>query len=224
MGICDWPETERPQEKLIAQGSTTLSDAELLAVIIRHGCKGLSAVDLCRDLLGHFGGLRELLEADQANFCRRPGIGLTRYTQMKACLELGRRYQQASLKRGVAIGGPEDTLKFLEAKLKGHHQEVFACLFLDVRHRIIRFEELFWGTIDGASVYPRELVKRAMHYNAAALIVAHNHPSGIAEPSRSDRTLTRRLQDAVDLVDVRLLDHFVIGDGESVSFAQRGWL
>jgi len=224
MGICDWPEAERPREKLIAQGSETLSDAELLAVIIRHGCKGHSAVDLCRDLLNHFGGLRELLEADQASFCRRPGFGQARYAEIKACLELGRRYRQAGLKRGVAISGPEDTLEFLEAKLKGHQQEVFACLFLDVRHRVIRFEELFWGTIDAASVYPRELVKRALHYNAAALIVAHNHPSGVAEPSRSDRSLTQRLQQAVALVDVRLLDHFVIGDGESVSFAQRGWL
>lgn len=224
MSINDWPLTERPREKLITQGSETLSDAELLAVLIRHGRKGRSAVALCRDLLVHFGGLRELLEADQASLCRQPGLGQAHYAELKACLELGRRYRQAGLKRGVAIGGPEDTLEFLEARLRGYHQEVFACLFLDVRHRLIRFEELFRGTIDGASVYPRELVKRALHYNAAALIVAHNHPSGIAEPSRSDRSLTERLQQAVALVDIRLLDHFVIGDGESVSFARRGWL
>jgi DNA repair protein RadC len=224
VSISHWPESERPREKLISQGCESLSDAELLALILRHGRKGHSAVDLSRELLSHFGGLRELLEADQHSLCSQPGLGQARYAELKACLELGRRYRQASLKRGVAIGGPEDTLEFLEARLRSYHQEVFACLFLDVRHRVIRFEELFKGTIDGASVYPRELVKRALHYNAAALIVAHNHPSGIADPSRSDRSLTRRLQQAVELVDIRLLDHVVIGDGESVSFANRGWL
>ncbi len=224
MGISDWPVAERPREKLIDQGSESLSDAELLALIIRQGCKGRSAVALCRDLLSHFGGLRELLEADLTSLTRHNGLGQARYAELKACLELGRRYRQAGLKRGVAIGGPEDTLNFLQARLESYHQEIFACLFLDVRHRIIRFEELFRGTIDGASVYPRELVKRALQYNAAAIIIAHNHPSGVAEPSRCDRSLTRRIQQAVALVDIRLLDHFVIGDGESVSFASRGWL
>lgn len=224
MPIHDWPATERPREKLLTRGARALSDAELLAVIIGGGTRGRSAVDIARDLLGHFGGLRELLESDGAVLCATPGLGDARCAGLKACLELGQRYLEARLRRGDALGSPGDTRRFLESRLRGYAHEVFACLFLDARNRVISFDEMFHGTIDGASVHPREIVRRALVRNAAGLIVAHNHPSGVAEPSRADRALTRRLQEAVALVDVRLLDHFVVGDGEVVSFAERGWL
>ncbi len=222
--IHSWPAAERPREKLLARGARVLSDAELLAVIIGSGARGVSALDLARDLLERFGGLRELMESDRVRACATPGLGAARYAEIKACLELGQRYLEARLRRGDALGSPGDTRRFLEARLRGYGHEVFACLFLDARNRVISFDEMFHGTIDGASVHPREVVRRALERNAAGLIVAHNHPSGVAEPSRADRALTRRLQEAVALVDVRLLDHFVVGDGEVVSFAERGWL
>jgi len=224
MPIHDWPAAERPREKLLTHGARMLSDAELLAVILGGGARGRSAVDVARDLLGRFGGLRELLESDGEVLCATPGLGAARCAGLKACLELGQRYLEARLRRGDALGSPGDTRRFLESRLRGYAHEVFACLFLDARNRVISFDEMFHGTIDGASVHPREIVRRALVRNAAGLIVAHNHPSGVAEPSRADRALTRRLQEAVALVDVRLLDHFVVGDGEVVSFAERGWL
>jgi DNA repair protein RadC len=224
MPINLWPEHERPREKLLTRGARDLSDAELLAVLIGSGGHGRSAIDLGRDLLTQFGGLRELFEADQRQLCAVRGLGAARYAQFKACLELGQRYLQARLQRGDALSSPGDTRRFLESRLRGYSHEVFACLFLDTRNRVISFDEMFHGTIDGASVHPREVVRKALQRNAAGLIIAHNHPSGVAEPSRADRALTRRLREAVELVDVRLLDHFVVGDGEVVSFAERGWL
>ncbi|KAB7627373.1 RadC family protein [Alkalilimnicola sp. S0819] len=224
MPITDWPLAERPREKLLAQGVAALSDAELLAIFLRTGRPGLSAVGLARELLQRFGGLRALLEADLTEFCRERGLGPAKYTQLQAVLEMGRRHLWAKLQRGEALGSPADTRAYLTAKLRHHPHEVFACLFLDNRHRVLAFEELFRGTIDAASVYPREVVKRALALNAAALILAHNHPSGVAEPSRADELLTRRLGEALGLVDIRLLDHFVVGDGEAVSFAERGLL
>jgi len=224
MPINHWPVAERPREKLLARGARALSDAELLAVLLGSGCRGRSALDLARELLTCFGGLRELLESDRERLCAVSGLGPARFAGLKACLELGQRYLEARLHRTDALGCPGDTRRFLEARLRGYAHEVFACLFLDARNRVISFDEMFHGTIDGASVHPREVVRRALERNAAGLIVAHNHPSGVAEPSRADRALTRRLQEAVSLVDVRLLDHFVVGDGEVVSFAERGWL
>lgn len=224
MPISQWPAAERPREKLLARGARSLSDAELLAIVIGSGSRGRSALDLARELLNRFGGLRELLEGDRERVCAEPGLGSARFAELKACLELGHRYLEARLHRGDVLGSPGDTRRFLEARLRGYAHEVFACLFLDARNRVISFDEMFHGTIDGASVHPREVVRRAMERNAAGLIVAHNHPSGVAEPSRADRALTRRLQEAVELVDVRLLDHFVVGDGEVVSFAERGWI
>ena len=224
MAIKDWPSAERPREKLLAKGPGALSDAELLAIFIQSGTRGLTALDVARRALTELGGLRDLLESDRRRFCRVPGLGLSRFVALSASLEIGRRYLESRLKRGDALASPGDTRRFLQSKLKGHGREVFACLFLDNRHRVICFEELFHGTIDGASVHPREVVRRALRHNAAAIIVAHNHPSGVAEPSRADRALTRRLQDAAALVDIRLLDHVVVGDGETVSFAERGWL
>lgn len=224
MSIKDWPEGERPREKLLSRGAGALSDAELLAILLRTGVRGSSAVDVARDLLGQFGGLRPLLDADLADCGAANGLGPARFVQLKATLELGRRYLECRLARGDVLSSPEDTRQFLSARLRGYPHEVFACLFLDNRHRVVAFEEMFRGTIDGTSVHPREVVRRALALNAAALIVAHNHPSGVAEPSQADRSLTRRLHDSLALVDLRLLDHLVIGDGESVSFAERGWL
>ncbi len=224
MSIRDWPDAERPREKLLARGATALSDAELLAIFLRTGIKGRSAVDLARDLLTQYGGLRQLLEADQVAFCDGPGLGMAKYVQLQAVLELSRRHLAETLQRGNALTSVADTRRYLTARMRHQPHEVFAVLFLDNRHRVIAYEELFFGTIDGASVHPRQVVRRALHHNAAALILAHNHPSGVAEPSRADEQITQRLKEALGLIDVRVLDHFVIGDGESVSFAERGLL
>ena len=224
MPITDWPQAERPREKLLARGAKALSDAELLAIFLRTGTQGKTAVDLGRDLISRYQGLRELLELDLNELSRHAGIGTTKYAQLQAALELGRRYLEAGLRRDTALTSPGDTRNYLKARLRAYPHEVFACLFLDNRHRVICYEELFNGTIDGASVHPREVVRRAIFHNAAALIFAHNHPSGVAEPSQSDRLITRRLKDALGLIDVRVLDHIVVGDAEVVSFAERGIL
>ncbi len=224
MPIKDWPSSERPREKLLARGPRALCDAELLAIFICSGTRGRTALDLARHALKELGGLRALLDCEQSQLCRLPGVGSAKFVELSASLELGRRYLESRLQRGEPLASPADTRRFLESRLKGYAREVFACLFLDNRHRVICFEELFHGTIDGASVHPREVVRRALSHNAAAIIVTHNHPSGVAEPSRADRALTRRLQQAAALIDIRLLDHVVVGDGETVSFAERGWL
>jgi len=224
MAITDWPADERPREKLLQRGAAALSDAELLAIFLRTGVTGRTAVDLARDLLDEHGSLRNLLAADQAQFCASHGLGQAKYVQLQAVLEMGRRHLREALERGDALTSPEDTRHYLSARLRGYPHEVFACLFLDSRHRVIEYEELFRGTIDGASVHPREVVRRAMAHNAAALILAHNHPSGVAEPSQSDTHITQRLKDALALVDVRVLDHIIVGDGEMTSLAERGLL
>lgn len=223
MAITDWPAGERPREKLLERGPASLSDAELLAIFLRTGVAGKSAVDVARDLLSRFGGLRPLLQADEAGFCAAPGLGQAKYAQLQAVLEMGRRHLEADLEHGEALTSPAATRRFLSARLRDYPFEVFAVLFLDNRHRVLAFEELFRGTIDGASVHPREVVRRVLQHNAAAVILAHNHPSGVAEPSRSDVTITRRLAEALSLVDVRLLDHVIVGD-TPVSLAERGEL
>jgi len=220
--IRDWPAGERPREKLLARGVAALSDAELLAIFLRTGVTGKTAVDLARELLADFGGLRPLLEADQQTFCARHGLGEAKYTLLQATQEMARRHLQEQLQREDLLENPGATRRYLASRMRHYPHEIFACLFLDNRHRIIVFEELFRGTIDGASVHPREVVRRALHHNAAAVILAHNHPSGVAEPSRADIQLTRRLVDALALIDVRILDHVVVGEGEGVSFAERG--
>ncbi|MFA7095497.1 MAG: DNA repair protein RadC [Gammaproteobacteria bacterium] len=222
MRITDWPAAERPREKLLLRGPAALSDAELLAIFLRTGIKGRTAVDLARDLLREFGSLRKLLEADRKTFCKSKGLGDAKFVQLQAVLEMARRHLHETLQRGDALSSPDDTRRYLTARLRDYPHEVFACLFLDNRHRVIHFAELFQGTIDGASVHPREVVKQALAHNAAAVIFAHNHPSGIAEPSRADESITRRLKEALALVDIRVLDHIIIGDGETVSFAERG--
>ncbi|MGH8272311.1 MAG: RadC family protein [Gammaproteobacteria bacterium] len=224
MSIRDWPEGERPREKLLARGAAALSDAELLAIFLRTGVRGKSALDLARELIVEHGGLRALFAADVEAFSRIPGLGPAKYAQLQAVLELARRHLREEIERGEAITSPAKTREFLMAQLRDRPHEMFCCFYLDTRHRMIGFEELFRGTLDGASVHPREVVKSALAKNAAAVIFAHNHPSGVAEPSDADRRLTRRLSDALALVDVRVLDHFVVGDGETVSFAERGLL
>jgi DNA repair protein RadC len=224
MAIRDWPSGERPREKLLEKGAASLSDAEILAILIRNGTRGCSALDLARDALEHFGSLRELIAADRARFCAKAGLGLARYAEIQAAAEISRRQLSESLKAGPLLASPKATRDFLTARLRDLEHEVFCCLYLDKRHRLIRFEELFRGTIDGASVHPREIVKLALQRNAAAVIVAHNHPSGIAEPSQADELITQRVKEALGLVDIRLLDHIVVGDGVSVSFAERGLL
>lgn len=224
MPITDWPAHERPRERLLLKGPGALSDAELLSIFLRTGVRGKTAVDLARELLSTFGSLRALLDADYQQFCKGLGLGAAKYAQLQAVLEMGRRHLRENLARGDALSNPDETRAYVTARLRGHAHEVFACLFLDNRHRIISFDELFHGTIDGTSVHPREVVKRALSHNAAAVILAHNHPSGVAEPSTADELITRSLKDALALVDIRVLDHLIIGDGQAVSFAERGLL
>jgi len=224
MSIKDWPAQERPREKLLEQGAQALTDAELLAIFLRTGVAGKSAVDLARQLLGEFGSLRALLEADLTAFSAHLGLGPAKFSQLQAVLEMGRRHLAEGLRRDSALESPQQVRDYLKARLRHEPHEVFACLFLDTRHRVLAFEALFHGTIDGASVYPRQVVKRALAHNAAAIILTHNHPSGVAEPSQADRLLTKRLKEALALVDVRVLDHFIVGEGEPISMAEYGWL
>jgi DNA repair protein RadC len=224
MAITDWPAAERPREKLLARGPEALSDAELLAIFLRTGVSGKTAVDLARELIGRFGGLRALLAAGRETLCAAPGLGPAKVAQLQAALEIGRRHLGEALARGPALGSPRAAHEYLRARLRDRPHEVFCCLFLDNRHRVLAFEELFRGTLSGTAVYPREVVRRALAHNAAAVIFAHNHPSGVAEPSRADELLTRRLREALELVDIRTLDHLVVGDGEVVSFSERGLL
>ena len=222
MPISNWPEQERPRDKLLSKGADSLSDAELLAIFLRTGRQGKTAIDLSRDLLTDYDGLRGLIETDSKTFCQTKGLGLAKYSQIQAAIELGKRYLQENLLKKDVLSSPNDTKNFLLAQLRAYPYEVFACLFLDNRHQIISFDKMFNGTIDGANVYPREVVKQALARNAAAVIFAHNHPSGVAEPSLADKNITRRLQEALSLVDIRVLDHFIIGENTAVSFAEQG--
>ncbi len=224
MAITDWPADERPREKLLARGPASLSDAELLAIFLRTGVTGRSAVDLARELLVRFGSLRALVAASQEQFSSAHGLGPAKYVQLQAVIEMGRRVLAEDLRARDVLSDPAGTRRYLSAWLRDRDREVFAALFLDSQHRILTAEELSQGTLDAASVYPREVVKRALALGAAAVIFAHNHPSGVAEPSAADRLLTDRLRQALALVDVRVLDHFVVGEGAPVSFAERGWL
>ncbi|HVV67441.1 MAG TPA: DNA repair protein RadC [Gammaproteobacteria bacterium] len=222
MAITDWPITERPREKLLTLGANALSDAELLAIFLRTGVGGKTAVDLARELLKEFNGLRHLLEATQSRFCETRGLGAAKYAQLQAILELNRRHLQERLQNTDTLSSTLLTKHYLISRLRHHKREVFACIFLNTCHHMLGFEELFWGTIDCANVYPREVVKRALHYNAAAVILAHNHPSGVAVPSAADKKVTSELSKALQLVDVRVLDHMVVGDEQVASFAELG--
>lgn len=224
MSIKSWPAADRPREKLLKNGVAVLSDAELLAILLRTGINGLSAVELARSLIADYGSLGRILGLSAEDFCTCPGLGPAKFAQLSAVLEMARRYFGESLADAPVFTAPDKVRSFLQAHLAHRERECFALLLLDNQHRMLRFEEVFEGTIDSAPVHPREVVKKALRANAAAVIISHNHPSGVAEPSQSDRLITRRLTDALGLVDIRLLDHIVVGCGQTVSFAERGWL
>ena len=227
MTICDWPAAERPRERLLSQGAATLSDAELLAVLLRTGVKGKNAVDLARELLARFGGVNGLLaccEHSAAALAGTRGLGQAKSAQLGAALELAKRSLREQLTSGCALTSPGAVRDYLKLALGGRPHEVFVCLWLDAQHRVTKCEELFRGTLTQTSVYPREVVKAALSVNAAAVIFAHNHPSGAAQPSQADELLTRNLKDALALVDVRVLDHFIVAGPQAISFAERGLL
>ncbi|WAH58991.1 DNA repair protein RadC [Pseudomonas silvicola] len=224
MSIQNWPVAERPREKLLRQGAASLSDAELLAIFLRTGVPGKSAVDLARELISRFGGLRALVAADQVAFSEQAGLGPAKFAQLQAVMEMGRRHLAEQLYKEPSLESPAAVRDYLKAVLRHEAREVFGCLFLDTKHRPLGFEILFQGSIDSASVYPREVIKRALARNAAALILAHNHPSGNPQPSQADRVLTKRLKESLEYVEVRVLDHFIVGEGEPLSMVEYGWL
>lgn len=223
MAITDWPEDERPRERLLSHGAAVLSDAELLAIFLRVGVRGKSAVDLARDLISRFGSLHALFAAGREEFARVPGMGSAKYAQLQAVIEMARRALGETLRTRDLLGAPESVRDWLRLQLATLPHEVFYVLLLDSQNRLIRAHELFRGTLDQTSVYPREVVKLALTHNAAAVILAHNHPSGCAEPSRADESLTAHLKQALALIDVRVLDHFIVaGTSRPLSFAERG--
>lgn len=224
MSITDWPAGERPREKLLERGAAALSDAELLAIFLRTGVAGKSAVDLARELLARFGSLTQMFAASENEFCAIHGMGQAKYVQLQAVLEMSRRALQEEMRSGDELNSPRAVRDYLQLLLRAKPQEVFVALFLDAQHRVTATEELFQGTLTQTSVYPREVVKRALHHNAAAVIFAHNHPSGVAEPSQSDQLLTDALKQALALVDVRVLDHFIVAGAGCLSFAEKGLL
>lgn len=222
MSIRNWPEAERPRERLLELGSASLSDAELLAIFLRTGVAGKSAVDLARYLLNQFGGLRPLLDADLTMFSSHLGLGPAKFAQLQAVMEMARRHMAESLKRDSALESPEQVRNYLKALLRHEPHEVFGCLFLDNKHRVQAFEILFHGSINSAHVHPRQVVKRALAHNSASLILCHNHPSGVTDASQADIDLTKRLRDALWLIDVKVLDHLIIGDGDPLSMVECG--
>lgn len=224
MSIADWPLLERPRERLLAQGAGSLSDAELVAVCLRSGVRGKSAVDLARELIAEFGGIGGLLTADLASLRRVRGLGTAKAAQLAAALELARRSLQEELKAGVSLTSPGAVRDYLRLALGSRPYEVFMCIYMDAQHRVTAAGELFRGTLTQTSVYPREVVKAALAANAAAVIFAHNHPSGVAQPSQADELLTRQLKEALALVEVKVLDHFIIAGNQALSFAERGLL
>jgi DNA repair protein RadC len=224
MSIKNWPKQERPRERLLKQGATSLSDAELLAIFLRTGVSGQSAVSLSRTLLIQFGTLSGLMNASFSHFCSCHGLGPAKFTQLQAVMEMARRCLFEDIQEATTLTSPAASAEYLQAQLQHCEEEVFAVLYLNNRHQPIHFEKLFFGTIDSASVYPRVVVKKTLQQNAAAVIIAHNHPSGIAEPSQADRNITESIKNALSMVDIRLLDHFIIGAGEVTSFAECGYL
>ena len=224
MRIRDWPEGERPREKLLSKGAQSLSEAELLAIFLHTGVAGKSAVDVARGLIKHFGSLTRLLSASQKELCEAPGLGPAKCAQLQAVLEMAKRTLDEKIKTGDALNSPKAVRDYLRLALSGREYEVFTGIFLDARNRVLAVDELFRGTLSQTSVFPREVVKRALRHNAAGVIFAHNHPSGLAEPSGADEALTATLKKSLALVDVKVLDHFIVGSGGIMSFAERGLL
>ena len=224
MSMAGWPEGERPRERLLNKGAASLSDAELLAVMLQTGTRGRTSLDIARSMLKRYGGLVGILAADRTSLIENPGIGAAKAARFVAMKELSQRHMLDGIQSKDVLTSSEATRDYLRAKFRGCQSEIFSCLFLNNQHHVVKLEELFRGTIDGAAVYPREVVKRCLHHNAAAVILAHNHPSGIAEPSQADIAITSKLRIALELIDVRVLDHLVIGNSLVVSFAERGLL
>ncbi|MCP4281819.1 MAG: JAB domain-containing protein [Alteromonas sp.] len=223
MLLKDWPKLERPREKLLHRGAHSLSDAELLAIFLRTGVKGCHVVDLARSLLKSFGSLAGVYRASHADFCRQHGLGTAKYVQLQACLELSKRYLAEELTRqGCTLTSSQATRDYLLAELRHEHREIFAVLFLDHQHQVLRFERLFYGTLDAAAVYPRVVVEQALKHGAGAVILTHNHPSGVAQASCADKQITKKLQQALQLVDISVLDHVIVAGNQCYSFAERG--
>lgn len=224
MAIKDWPADDRPREKLLNKGPSALSDAELLAIFLRTGVTGKSAIELAREMILHFGSLGAIAAADATAFSGIKGLGLAKFAQFQAAIEMTKRSLAQEMKIGINLNSPQSVRDYLRLLLQHKPMEVFAAIFLDAQNRAIAAEELFSGTLTQTSVYPREVVKRALALNAASVIFAHNHPSGVAEPSRADEVLTQALKQALSTVDIRVLDHFIVGQGSAMSFAERGLL
>ncbi len=224
MGIRDWPASERPREKLIEQGAEALSDAELLAIFLRVGVTGKSAVDLARDLLNKFGSLNAIFAANEKAISQVHGMGSSKYAQLQAIFEMSQRALNEQMQEQDVLNSPQQVRDYLVLKLGSQLKEVFLVLFLDTQNRLIASEEMFSGSLKETSIYPREVVKRALHYNAAAVIFAHNHPSGIAQQSSADEMITQELKKALALVDMRVLDHFIVAGNTTLSFSERGLL
>lgn len=222
MSIIDWPEDQRPRERLIQHGAAILSDAELLAVFLRVGVKGKSAVELGHDMLSHFGSLQSLFSAPLTSFSLINGLGPAKFAQLQAVLELAKRALAEDLQEGITLSSPKSVKNYLQLLIGNKSFEAFVVLFLDVKNRLIQSEELFRGSLTRASVYPREVVKRALHHNAASIILAHNHPSGFAQPSNTDIDLTNELKKALAMVEVKVLDHIVVAGNKTFSFAEHG--
>jgi DNA repair protein RadC len=224
MRIAEWPEHERPRERLLKHGAAALSEAELLAIFLRTGIAGRSAIDLGRDVIARFGSLQRLFAATLDEVAAIRGLGPAKYVQLKAVIELVRRAIVEDIGERDNLSSPRAVRDFLQLTLGGRGHEVFVALFLDAQNRLLASEELFRGTLTQTSVYPREIVKTALHHNAAGVIFAHNHPSGVAEPSRADELLTQTLKQALSLVEIKTLDHFIVAGTRTVSFAERGLL
>ncbi|WP_444995740.1 RadC family protein [Aliikangiella sp. IMCC44359] len=222
--LLEWPPHERPREKLLKKGPESLSDSELLAIFLRTGIKGKNAIELARDIIQHFGGLRKLLTTNKKNFCQFKGLGEAKYVQLKACLEMSQRYIAEELVQNDVIQSSSQVKIYVQSRLLNRENEVFAAIFLDNQHRVITYEELFFGTINSASVHPRVIIQRALALNAAALIVTHNHPSGTSEASVSDIDMTQTLKKTLELVDVKLLDHLIVASHQVTSMAEQGHL
>lgn len=222
--IKDWPENERPREKLLLRGSASLSDAELLAIFLRTGTKGIDVVALSRLLLNEFGSLHAIFGASESDFCSKKGLGQAKFVQLQAVLEMSRRYLQEPLQKGLILTSAAQTKAFLLAKMHAYPHEVFAAILLDTQHQIICFHEFFFGSIDSANVHPRIIMQKVLRENAAAIILVHNHPSGDPTASISDKKITKKIVDAMQLIDVRVLDHFIIGYQKTTSFAEKGWI
>jgi DNA repair protein RadC len=222
MTINQWPLSERPREKLLEHGAKYLTNAELIAIFLRTGIRGKTALDLARELLTELGGLKKIFTVDPNHFYQKSGIGKAKFAMLKAALELGKRYLEEDLTPGEALPDSQTTKRFLSSRLKSYSNEVFACLFLDNHHRILAFEELFHGTLTEANIYPREIVKRCLAHNAAKIILAHNHPSGNPDPSQSDCEITAMLKTSLEILDVLVIDHIVVGHTDCVSLAELG--